>query len=473
VARTVRVLYGRLDFWWDDVVSVLSMLVYSSSQDSANTTAIGASHLVKFHEHYVQKNKPISLLQAMSWTLHTEATDPRDKIFALLGLCHDGLRLVPVPNYRQSLESVIADMSRAMISLARSLDFICLKGSGVATSQHIGLPTWAPNWPNLWAGSTTIQENDILESPITFHFDPLLPSPKASAIQVQGFCVGHISGISWGLTSNGQQRQRPKDPSSWIHSTVDLIALEGAQVQKSWSTLSRKRMSILNSITMSYLGDHIEHSAASFGLRTLWDPIGRGSIYRTEIIEWIDQNAFFKIGPWTLREWSQLPSFQQPPEPLIDLLPSAVAEQVIGQLAAHVEFRPSTHRRPLANSPHTGTDFWKVINHGLEEVLGSGMRLAEVQFQGDDEPALVHPHAQVQDEIFLLEGCSKPVILRRSGLSGGEEFVVIRLGGTGIKQYQVVGAAWFEPDSPMSEFAHELVSAADKGSITFETLTLE
>jgi hypothetical protein len=147
----------------------------------------------------VQENKPISLFQAMSWTLHTKATDPRNKIFALLGLCHDGMRLVPVPNYRQSLDSIISDMSRSMITLSRSLDIICLKGSNSPQSQHTELSTWAPNWPNLWGGSATTGENKILENQASFAFNPILPSSTDTVIQVQGVYIGPISGISRNL----------------------------------------------------------------------------------------------------------------------------------------------------------------------------------------------------------------------------------------------------------------------------------
>jgi hypothetical protein len=43
------------------------------------------------------------------------ATDPRDKAYALLGLASDGQGLVPAPNYRQSVHSVLEDLIRAML----------------------------------------------------------------------------------------------------------------------------------------------------------------------------------------------------------------------------------------------------------------------------------------------------------------------------------------------------------------------
>jgi hypothetical protein len=43
------------------------------------------------------------------------ATDPRDKAYALLGLASDGQELVPAPNYRQSVQSVLEDLICAML----------------------------------------------------------------------------------------------------------------------------------------------------------------------------------------------------------------------------------------------------------------------------------------------------------------------------------------------------------------------
>jgi hypothetical protein len=262
----------------DQVLTSLSWLlstqVDSSSQTeySSNQTTVGASHLLKFGEHYVQENKPISLFQAMSWTLHTMATDPRDKIFALLGLCHDGTRLVPVPNYRQSLESIISDMSRSMITLSRSLDIICLKGSNSPQTNHPELPTWAPNWPNLWGGSITAGENEILENKTTFSFNPILPSSTDSVIKVQGVYIGRINGISQSLAATTDQRQYQQNPGSWLHSlNSDIITIDPLEIQQ--------RKCIWKTMTMSHLS-YPERSTSPSCFQELWTPSGRGSIYQ-------------------------------------------------------------------------------------------------------------------------------------------------------------------------------------------------
>lgn len=194
--------------------------IANSSEQTADSHDLAASHLLKFREHWIDGNKPIGLVQAMTWTRHTKATDPRDKIFALLGLCHDGFRLVQVPNYRQSLDSIISEMSRLSFSLNRSLDLLCLKGYGAESTFSNGLPSWAPNWPNIWSGGTTLQEKSLLNSQTTFVFDPVLLNSTRTTIEVEGIFVQRISGIT---TSLGDGTRHPPSqeewPGSWIFYT--------------------------------------------------------------------------------------------------------------------------------------------------------------------------------------------------------------------------------------------------------------
>jgi hypothetical protein len=63
VASTVRILYGNLDFSWDDVAAVLSMLISSSKEQNnqSSRTSLGASHLLKFREHFTDPDKTTGL----------------------------------------------------------------------------------------------------------------------------------------------------------------------------------------------------------------------------------------------------------------------------------------------------------------------------------------------------------------------------------------------------------------------------
>jgi hypothetical protein len=381
----------------------------------------------------------------MSWTLHTMATDPRDKIFALLGLCHDGTRLVPVPNYRQSLESIISDMSRSMITLSRSLDIICLKGSNSPQTDHPELPTWAPNWPNLWGGSTTAGENEILENKTTFSFNPILPSSTDSVIKVQGVYIGRINGISQSLAATTDQRQYQQNPGSWLHSlNSDIITIDPLEIQQ--------RKCIWKTMTMSHLS-YPERSTSPSCFQELWTPSGRGSIYNTRIIDWIDCNASFKIGPWALREWSQLLGQPSPP-----LSPSSAGKRRVTLRSLFGSDTTTKEVETSSKTTETDTNPWPAVNNALEKVLLGGMRLAELRCNSLQEapdyhsrqnaPTLVNPYAQVSDEIFFLRGCSMPVILRERGPL--------------MDQYLVVGGAWLDLDLKWFRVCHAVAASHDQ-----------
>jgi len=80
VASRVTMLYEDPELSWEYLVLVLMSFLENSAQEHPDhesaVSEIGASHILKFREHWMDSNKPISLFQALSWTLHTKATDP-------------------------------------------------------------------------------------------------------------------------------------------------------------------------------------------------------------------------------------------------------------------------------------------------------------------------------------------------------------------------------------------------------------
>jgi hypothetical protein len=403
VASTVVMLYGDLELPWIELVTFLEALHKHSVQEwgeselDVSGNGIGASHLLKFREHWIDTNKPITLRQAMLWTLHTKATDPRDKIFALLGLCHDGFRLVPIPNYKQPLESIISEMSKLIFSRTRSLDLMCLKGTGKMLKDGTGLPSWTPNWPNLWSSNTTLHEREILRSPTTLDLDPVLKNSTSSVLRVEAIAVGSILRISSDFeteNSHSKSTQLPKNPIPWIYYTEKLRE-EIPELGKPTSSQVVQKMTIWRTLRMKFTAPSDSPDDVDECFNQLWTPQGRGSLYNTRVIDWIDNNAWFRIGPWTLREWSQLPvpdtrENYQSPWSITNIKSNAL--QLNRQ---HI-----SKRRIQA---------WDTTNRALEQLLGSGLRLAEIS---TNAPALVSPQAEVNDNIFFIKGCKTPMILR-------------------------------------------------------------
>ena len=193
-------------------------------------------------------------------------------------------------------------------------------------------------------------------------------------------------------------------------------------------------------LTMSLGGNTHEFRRAGLdaSFRSLWTPVGRGFISRTEIIDWIDFHRGFKIGPFTLQEWSQTP-VSAPSVPnfglgpwtwhknwrvnagVISVLPSVL---LVGSVFEG--FRFVTER---------SEEVRKALNEALENSIGSEMKLAELQkFPScsssfdNFEAALVHPHTKINDEVFFVRGCSIPVTMRKTGDDSNS--------------YTVVGGAW-------------------------------
>ncbi|KAI1277510.1 heterokaryon incompatibility protein-domain-containing protein [Xylaria sp. FL0933] len=82
--------------------------------------------------------KPLSLVDALGLCYLAKAQFIRDRLYALLGLTHDGAYLVPFPSYTLPQEDMSRDMTIRLIRATGNLDVVVLKGHGIET--------WYPNW---------------------------------------------------------------------------------------------------------------------------------------------------------------------------------------------------------------------------------------------------------------------------------------------------------------------------------------
>jgi Heterokaryon incompatibility protein (HET) len=73
----------------------------------------------------------------------TEATDPRDKLFALLGLAEDGDDKALRPNYDESTESILLRYARAFVKNGHGMQMLYQAGIAGRDTQ---IPSWVPDW---------------------------------------------------------------------------------------------------------------------------------------------------------------------------------------------------------------------------------------------------------------------------------------------------------------------------------------
>lgn len=150
----------------------------------------------------------------------------------------------------------------------------------------------------------------------------------------------------------------------------------------------------------------------------LWRQESKGEIEDLKLIQWINDNAPFEIGHWTLRQWSQVvPSDQivspnqvnQAIRPPKHVVPSGPMDKIVESFD-WIEMQK--HRASLASAAsaksYTTNDL-NIFIGALHRVVDSGMKLATLDYEAWPV-AMVHPDAQVDDEIFYIRGCSIAVV---------------------------------------------------------------
>ena len=145
-----------------------------------NTVKATAVALLNVRRDLSPDNPMSSLEMLLKRTMRFYATDPRDKVFALLGLANERDRLEIVPDYSKNLEQVYAELAVYLIS--GNINMIYFN----TNSPNEAHPSWVPDWswlnrrwplwtPNIYnaAGNTT-QAGRFSEDLSTFTVPALL-----------------------------------------------------------------------------------------------------------------------------------------------------------------------------------------------------------------------------------------------------------------------------------------------------------
>lgn len=87
-----------------------------------------------------------TLLRTLESAWDFQSSDPRDKIYALLGLpsLDDDMGLPPL-DYSKSVSHIFCTMAKAIIKYERALSILCLHHSS-GEPHPLGLPSWTPDW---------------------------------------------------------------------------------------------------------------------------------------------------------------------------------------------------------------------------------------------------------------------------------------------------------------------------------------
>jgi hypothetical protein len=267
----------------------------------------------------------------------------------------------------------------------RSLDLICLRGMrtpGRRQPEISTLPSWVPNYPNIWSNGMTIQEMRFSEWQTSFKSHPILDGSRNNFLKVEGCHIANVKAITSALRSSGYE-DKDTEPYWMQPNSIPIFPFEDAR---------RGYDAIWRGLTMSLLPETSPDICRSC-LSVLWMPEGRGAVSSLAMIEWLDRNFSFRYIRWTLQEWSR------------------------GFVV-----------RPNGHTPEQLNKFISTIH----KVLSNGMRLAvvEVLHSNTTRLAMVGSEVQTGDRIYWLPACSKPVTLQANKAS------------TSDSSYRVTGVAY-------------------------------
>ncbi|EJT73079.1 hypothetical protein GGTG_09929 [Gaeumannomyces tritici R3-111a-1] len=127
-----------------------------------------------------QPPPPLSLNFLLRQFRNSLATQPVDKVYAMLGLAADGGDFV-VPDYSKPVAEVYRELARSLLEQSQSLEVLSLVGDPMWKGVD-GLPSWVPDW------STMMRERPYLVSAVALacNASPPLPVTGRAAVGFSG-----------------------------------------------------------------------------------------------------------------------------------------------------------------------------------------------------------------------------------------------------------------------------------------------
>jgi hypothetical protein len=166
---------------------------------------------------------------------HSQSTDPRDKIYGMLGLLPGVIKIYP--DYSKSVKEVYTEAALQLISYANELDLLLQ-----ACSSNPDLPSWVPDFavpsrisPTLTRLLVTCNACALkgLDTPI------MAQAPDSQTLAVKAFVLDHVSQVKRGTQESIEHARTDKlyeTLRSWHALSLTLPTSSGQETSDSMST---------------------------------------------------------------------------------------------------------------------------------------------------------------------------------------------------------------------------------------------
>ena len=398
---------------WETFRSALGD-TYNSSGEYIGYGGMALESVISLRSKYWS---PPSLLQALVQTAHSEATDPRDKIYALLALASDGPRVISLPSYGSQLAQINLQVTLNFFRSEKCLDCICLRRlrrKRDADPMH-PTPSWCPDWSDL--GGIGL-DGRMLQ--------------YIGSTQKGWFCTGSVhKKLNWDRMGNRLLVSGSSLGRIWSLSSAQNVAAGPRKNALRKPLFPRKHVDddvkiaklLLSCFTQRYTGDldRWRSEPCKAHLSAL-------DTKTTGLRSWLSENKDLQILGRTIEEilvTVKISSFVLPDYHVtgapgentrLDRMVSNIRPDKFG-----LEYLPQGIR---------------ALSDDIEDLLRQQSRLMCTHY---GRVGWVHPLADLDDEIYLIEGCTIPIVLRPT--SRKDEYIVI---GDARVHGVMHGEKWFD-----------------------------
>jgi hypothetical protein len=372
-----------------------------------------------------------------------EASDPRDKVYALLALLPDqAARAIIQPDYTISASEVFQKTALTIIQQSQSLSIIAAD-LGVQLKYRQGLPSWTPDWSAPGNSSDTFSGLYKAARETKADCAEVVEIDQRQLLRVKGLCVTTIEDCKF------QPLSSPCD-QLWKLLCADVIT--GSPGKEVRATHSHAFWFLLWAWLQypGQMGDrigkpYVRSSAQWRRLQLLRHLQSRKAITHKHAKSHYPGPSILRPSIPRMRA-----SLMHLPHPISHTFVFAVLGKQKNEVTTTATFlRSRIHSSSMArqwlNHYHkdpSNKDINELIEICFDEVLsliGSSVRRATANpsrrfFKTKDGHQGAGPSAfQVGDEVAILEGAETPMILRRSSITMDSNVV-----------YEVVGASYVQ-----------------------------